>query len=255
MRQASRYFAPSKADWQFAALKVKWKYFRLALALKAYDPSQPRVPAGNPDGGQWTSTGASNIGPTRIEDFYDRTPSPEAGRGQEYDVAVIDGPQQYSVVLTEEEISGGHTIAKHVKRPATELLDRLQKIRPKIIETPLGYEVRAAEAIGSFVDIGQANDFTNEVIRANKAMVDLVATGKLGPGETAIEKRFGYPTGYEAFRIIGITESYHVRKTYRVRVVIKYNPNRARSYTVVSSFPTNGILAERIRISEPEDEK
>ena len=64
MRQASRYFAPSKADWQFAALKVKWKYFRLALALKAYDPSQPRVPAGNPDGGQWTSTGASSAGAT-----------------------------------------------------------------------------------------------------------------------------------------------------------------------------------------------
>lgn len=30
----------------------------LELTLRAYNPDQPRVPAGNPDGGQWTSGGA-----------------------------------------------------------------------------------------------------------------------------------------------------------------------------------------------------
>ncbi|MGE3771259.1 MAG: HK97 family phage prohead protease [Bdellovibrionales bacterium] len=33
-------------------------------AFLKYDPSQPRVPAGNSDGGQWTETGASREGPS-----------------------------------------------------------------------------------------------------------------------------------------------------------------------------------------------
>jgi hypothetical protein len=31
----------------------------LRLALQKYDPDQPRVPAGNPDGGHWTGEGES----------------------------------------------------------------------------------------------------------------------------------------------------------------------------------------------------
>ncbi|MGE5140470.1 MAG: hypothetical protein ACM3JD_13465 [Rudaea sp.] len=38
---------------------------RLAQHRSHFNPNQPRVPAGNPDGGQWTSTGASRIG-TRL---------------------------------------------------------------------------------------------------------------------------------------------------------------------------------------------
>jgi SCP1.201-like deaminase len=34
---------------------------REQLGRKGYDPNQPRVPAGNPDGGQWTSTGAGGL--------------------------------------------------------------------------------------------------------------------------------------------------------------------------------------------------
>lgn len=36
---------------------------RLAQHRCHFDPNQPRVPAGNPEGGQWTPTGASRIGP------------------------------------------------------------------------------------------------------------------------------------------------------------------------------------------------
>ena len=35
---------------------------RLAQHRSHFNPNQPRVPAGNPDGGQWTPTGASRIG-------------------------------------------------------------------------------------------------------------------------------------------------------------------------------------------------
>jgi hypothetical protein len=36
---------------------------RLAQHRSHFNPNQPRVPAGNPDGGQWTRTGASRNGP------------------------------------------------------------------------------------------------------------------------------------------------------------------------------------------------
>ena len=39
------------------ALRVEIRFQRLLRALKAYNPNQPRVPAGNSDGGQWTSEG------------------------------------------------------------------------------------------------------------------------------------------------------------------------------------------------------
>jgi hypothetical protein len=42
---------------EFAALKVKWSGMKFAALLRKYDPNQPRVPAGNSDGGQWTSIG------------------------------------------------------------------------------------------------------------------------------------------------------------------------------------------------------
>lgn len=37
-----------------AWLNAEIAALRTQLALRAYDPNQPRVPAGNPDGGQWT---------------------------------------------------------------------------------------------------------------------------------------------------------------------------------------------------------
>ena len=42
-----------------------WFRFGQAAAIRAsrkYDPNQPRVPAGNPDGGQWTSEGGGAVG-------------------------------------------------------------------------------------------------------------------------------------------------------------------------------------------------
>jgi hypothetical protein len=40
---------------------VETKLHQLESALKAnFDPNQPRVPAGNPDGGQWTRVGVSS---------------------------------------------------------------------------------------------------------------------------------------------------------------------------------------------------
>jgi hypothetical protein len=40
-----------------AALNVELKLCKLAYLLRKYSPSQPRLPAGSPEGGQWTRVG------------------------------------------------------------------------------------------------------------------------------------------------------------------------------------------------------
>lgn len=44
-------------------LRVELRRLRIVRARKQYDPNQPRVPAGNPDGGQWTGQGGRGGGP------------------------------------------------------------------------------------------------------------------------------------------------------------------------------------------------
>ncbi len=56
-RGVPRAAASLRAD--LAAIQMEWALLKLALK---YNPSQPRVPAGNRDGGQWTYVG----GATRI---------------------------------------------------------------------------------------------------------------------------------------------------------------------------------------------
>jgi hypothetical protein len=47
---------------------------RLTQHRSHYNPGQPRVPAGNPDGGQWTDTGSSKIGIRVAADDTPRLP-------------------------------------------------------------------------------------------------------------------------------------------------------------------------------------
>jgi hypothetical protein len=51
------------------AIRREWECIRREYYGRKYDPNQPRVPAGNPDGGQWTSDDAvaSSVRPI----FYD----------------------------------------------------------------------------------------------------------------------------------------------------------------------------------------
>lgn len=47
-----------QSDYLYAALAVQLRAMALVLRLKAgFRPDQPRVPAGNPDGGQWVGDG------------------------------------------------------------------------------------------------------------------------------------------------------------------------------------------------------
>lgn len=46
--------------WQLAALDVEAKLVRARLALKVFNPFQPRVPAGTREGGQWAGDGTAD---------------------------------------------------------------------------------------------------------------------------------------------------------------------------------------------------
>lgn len=48
---------------------MKWSGIRFAALAEKYDPNQPRVPAGNPDGGQWTSVGGEGGDSESFEDL------------------------------------------------------------------------------------------------------------------------------------------------------------------------------------------
>lgn len=61
-----------------AAMTVRLALLRLMLLEKAYNPDQPRVPAGDPDGGQWTDGGFGLLRPRH---------EPRQGDGEEAQVA------------------------------------------------------------------------------------------------------------------------------------------------------------------------
>jgi hypothetical protein len=48
---------------ELAAVRTDISFRRFMRALKAYNPNQPRVPAGNSDGGQWTNEGGGGSRP------------------------------------------------------------------------------------------------------------------------------------------------------------------------------------------------
>lgn len=52
-----------------AAFRLKSSGMKFAALARKYDPNQPRVPAGNPDGGQWTSTGGEGGNSESFEDL------------------------------------------------------------------------------------------------------------------------------------------------------------------------------------------
>ena len=211
--------------WQLAALAFDAKMLRLGLALKAnFDPNQPRVPAGRPDGGQWT----------RVEG-YAREGDRELQR-----IAQSEPQRPYTVNLNEEELRGGHTKRVHIGKTDAELIDVLNRDWRKVWAG--GAEIfffRPAQ--GSFLSLEAANDFVNRVLEANRDRVDLVAAGQVD--HIIVERRFGYVTGKEAFRAEGRAAA-RIRKTYGVRVVIKHDPSRPRGYRVHTAFPINEYFAD-----------
>jgi hypothetical protein len=192
---------------------------------RKYSPDQPRVPAGNSDGGQWTNEGGG-ITDSRV--LSDATPDP-IRPGAQY--AQDNTQRRYSVNLGEEEARGGHTLRDHVGKNDQELLATLRQRRFDFFSFSI-----IGQRQGAFESIEAANDFVNRTLEQNKSIVDLVASGKL-QGQF-ITARFGYITGREAFRPNPDAEPY-LRNTYSVGVLIRHDASTARGYRVITAYPRN----------------
>ncbi|MCJ2015209.1 hypothetical protein [Methylobacterium sp. J-076] len=139
---------PSKIQrqrWRLSALKVQVAFLQCGLFLKTFNPNQPRVPAGEPDGGQWTNGG-------------------EAAQDSPQDDAKIifvadHDDRRYSVDLREEERGGSHAIKMHVEKTDLEML---QRVRNEQYRTYLLTTVR--RRVGSFSSFEAANDFVNRTL-------------------------------------------------------------------------------------------
>ncbi|MCK9917785.1 hypothetical protein MXD81_52470 [Microbacteriaceae bacterium K1510] len=209
-----------------------------------YRPDQARVPAGNPDGGQWTdegggsssqgdrggasgSQGDSGRSDPRVPS--DATPDNYYTPGAR--LAQNDAEQKYGVSLKEEEKRGGHTIRDHVGKSDDELMSVMQNDRSD--GGVVGY-VRRRQ--GSFESVEKANDLVNRTLEANKSIVDRVARGE--NERDFITSRFGYITGREAYRPAPDASPY-LRNTYSVGVGIERDTRASRGYRVYTAYPRN----------------
>jgi hypothetical protein len=216
-------------------------------ALK-YSPDQPRLPAGSPHGGEWTSGGSGSSngsaanaaisaphGPQRGPQYAaleteTRTDAP-ANSGTQ--VAAGPGRPGYPVDLAEEEARGGHAIGAHVGRSEISLLAEVT-----LIAQGAGDAIDFVKGLreGSFPSLEAANKLVNATIAQNQAKIALVVSG-LSPRQQ-LDAEFDSPTGYEAFQRTGHSAPY-IRPTYGVRVVIVPDKTSPKGYRVDTAFPIN----------------
>jgi hypothetical protein len=239
----------------------------LRSALKKYSPDQPRVSAGNPDGGQWTTADggsgspSSSSGATVDEPGHPRryaardtgtltdetASAPSNSRegndsaGSSAQVAANDPSQQKPIDLRDEEapIGSGHAISEHVGKSDVELLAQM------LAKTSRGLFVNLYDRReGSFDSIETANDLVNLALDAptNAAEVSAVASG-LVRKNTLITFEVGSVTGRELYLPDPDSKPY-MRKTDGVGVVIRYDPTRPRGYRIITAYPRTGPVEQ-----------
>jgi len=212
-----------------------------------YSSDQPRVPSGNPDGGQWTNEGGSTSpgGPPSDPQSEDASRSvqyavlntgtrTDATKNEsEIQVAAGTGHSGYPIDLQEEEARGGHTIGAHVGQSESSLLAEIRQIA---LSAGQGVGLVNGLREGSFPTLEAANKLVNSTVAQNQDKVALVAAGLLPRAE--LDAQFDSPTGYEAFLRTGNSTPY-IRPTYGVRVIIVPDPGSAEGYRVDTAFPRN----------------
>lgn len=195
--------------YRMAAVRLILAAFHLDMGLKAgFRPDQPRVPAGQPDGGQRTDEGG---GFSRIAD-----------RAK---------PGGFPVDLLEEERLGGHTIATHVGRSPDSLLAR---VRGEEFRGFIFSFIRQRD--GSFPSLMAATKLVNSTLARNAAIVGKVADGLLA--DAFVTSVFSSPTGIEAFRSSPFAAP-RLRTTHGVGVYIIHDRSVLKGYFVVTAYPRN----------------
>ncbi|HEV7877145.1 RNase A-like domain-containing protein [Bradyrhizobium sp.] len=249
---------------QVAELRAELK--RRRLEEVKYSPSQPRVPSGNPRGGQWTDrgggqgtvagpsqdtgqgTGTSLAQPMGNVDIGDVSRSSELGdlfrikpdgartdAGNRSDsivkIAADDSGRRYHPDLVQEEARGGHTFREHTDKTGEELMEGTTLVRGRA-----GIYRYARKRWGSFEPREAATDLVHRTLEQNRDQVDAVATGQLK--DAFVTARFNYKTGREAFRS-NVDAKPYLRDTYGVGVLIEHDRRAERGYSVITAYPRN----------------
>jgi hypothetical protein len=141
---------------ELAAINAELKFRRFLRALKAgFNPSQPRVPRGNPGGGQWTSDGGTGGGDgsgrndPRI--LSDATPDNEWQPGAQY---AQNRPRGGPVLINGRAVTptpGQAARLEVVEARARDAINRVREVDPNWRPSPSVYEsveglIRAREA-------------------------------------------------------------------------------------------------------------
>lgn len=220
MRESLTATTSTALRWQLAALDIEAKLVRARLALKVFNPFQPRVPAGTREGGQWAGDGTA-----------DRTGDgsliqPVAGRERDR----ISGAE-----LAEDPYLNRHIVDGHVGRTDAEMIERVADSyrRQMFGLLPPGSPRRRD---GSFDSIESARTFIREALEKNRDAVQRVAEGS--KPDALIKSRLGYPTGREAVSIPEDTPI-RMRTTYGVGVCIVHERSMGRGFRIITAFPMN----------------
>lgn len=207
----------------FAILKLKF-----CILKSGYDQNQPRVPAGNPDGGQWSANGNSSSG---------RSSNSNAFNGYRLEQ---DEGRSYA-----RGSARSHTIKRHVGKSKSYLKTRVQS-QQKLFKIggnipKIGKIVRKLSKIrnfraGSFTSLAAANRLVRSTLAQNSQLLEDFASGKTARVRVTISKRFSSPTGYEAYSR-GLQKP-RIRTTFGLTVVLVYDASAPKKYRVLTAFPT-----------------
>lgn len=196
------------AEYQARLLWLRYtcSYFRVKVALldlelHLFNPSQPRVPAGRPDGGQWTD-----------------------GDGV---IPVADNDR-----LDEDKYLNQHIINDHVGKSDIELIERIKRSQYRGWTHSFGIDRN-----GSFASVESARDFIKATIDMNQEAVWRVANGH--SQREFLTYRFGFETGREAYVDPPDIEIIGMRRTYEVGVVIVHDLNSELGYRIRTAYPRN----------------
>jgi hypothetical protein len=222
--------------------ELKATLARRRLEEAKYSPSQPRVPAGNPRGGQWTRSGGDGQSPgTGIAqpmgnvELGDVSESSEVGDLFQItpDDTRVDGVQLAGepVDLLEQEQRGGHAIGEHAGRTYDYLKSRARDNAQNILDR--GDDFRGVR-VGSFTSVQSANRLVNSTISDNQDKIDQGIRD--GEPFVLISKSFKSPTGYEAYLARAHAEPV-IRDTFGVEVLIRPDPGSARGWRVHTAYP------------------
>jgi hypothetical protein len=151
-----------------AALDVELKLCRVVYLLQKHGADQPRVPAGSPEGGQWTSGGGGGDDSTEAE-----------GDAQ---IQLVQGDplQGYPVDLREDQACGGHTLERHVGKSESFLKTEVQEMAQGMAED--GQDPRGVH-LGSFTSLQSATRLVSSTPAQNRDVVDEVIGGQRGGAE------------------------------------------------------------------------